>query len=250
MINVNENEVKELLNSKKIYIETPKYYGVGEIVSGGSLIITLLSSEFKDISFINSIYFECVIYLISLVILIIGIYKFINSLTSEETVDRIYNEILELDVKHIHQVNIVLFKNTLSKGKYLLIKNKEWSCELFPSYNAITDQYDVSKELIYVKQNFSRDFGVHEKFLKLSYLGDMEPHLKVCAGTNIQYRYLFHFYNVDLSITDKRINQNFKHNGHKYTWKTLDQMIENKNIMRKNRDVVEYVANIDNIPYN
>ena len=78
----------------------------------------------------------------------------------------------------------------------------------------------------------------------------MDPHLKVCAGTNTQYRYLFHFYTADLSTTDTRINQNFEYNGNKYTWKSLNQMLANKNIMRKNSDVVEYVANLENIPYN
>lgn len=78
----------------------------------------------------------------------------------------------------------------------------------------------------------------------------MDTHFKNCAGTNTQFRYKFHFYRVELMKPDARMNKKFNYNGKRYVWKSLDQMSRNRNIMKKNSDVVGHVANLENIPYN
>lgn len=220
------------------------------MISGISLWVTLSTSQFKNIPKSLSPYFQFAMYLIAAAVFIIGTYNLYNSFRSRRVIQNIYDGILELEVGRVHTVNIVLLKNAPQKGKYLLVKNKAWRCELFHSYNALSGQYNQSKELENVKSSFARDIGIDPQFLQLTHLGSMPEHTKICAGTNTPYRYVFHFYRVEVKTTEVRLNRSFHYNGNKYVWRSLNQMLKNKNTMKKNADVVNFVAELDNIPYN
>lgn len=248
MITIESEDLKKLLESNKGIIERPLFTGIGEIVSGISLILTLGTSHFENIPFFRTSFFYCLMFFVAIVIIFTGGYSLFVSCKSRQSVGRLFSSIQELDVNHIHVVNIVLFKNSPQDGKYLLKKNKAWKCDLFPSYNTQSSTYDIEKEKVRISNSFSKDIGIDN--LSIDYLGALEKHIKICAGENTPYRYEFHFYRVDFVQSDERLNKGFSYNGNKYVWKSLDGMLKNKNIMKKNSDVVQFVAEIETIPYN
>lgn len=252
MISINKDELKLLLEKRKKDIEIPKLSGIGEIASGVSLILTLSTSQFNDIPIIGTLYFKIFCYLFSLLFIGLGLYLFIRGFHSRRTVLNLYEEILELEVNRVHIVNIIVVKNSPQKGKFLLVKNSLWKCNLFPSYNVSTkdEPYDFNKQAEKVKQKFSKDIGIADSDLKVTYIGESDIHTKICAGKKIEFRYLFHFFHISADKFDSKGNKKFTYDGKQYVWMSLDKMMKNKNIMKKNYDVVDYIANMESYPYN
>lgn len=250
MVTVKKDELKAWLRSKKQDVELPKFSGVGEMISAISLWFTLCTSHFEDIPVVRSHYFQSAMYLVAAAVFVIGAYNMYSGFRSRKVIENIYEGILELEAGRVHTVNIVLFKNAPEQGKYLLVKNRAWRCELFHSYNAMPGPYDQEKERERVRECFARDIGIAPKYLKLSYRGFMPEHSKLCAGANVPYRYLFYFYHVELTTADIRLGKSFRYNGNAYVWRSLNQMFSDQNIMKKNGDVVDFVASLEGIPYN
>ena len=141
-----------------------------------------------------------------------------------------------------HVFNIVLIKNSDSKGEYLLFKNKRWRCKLFPNYHALDKNYDKVKETENLYMLLPRDIGVKKENLSISYHG-FKPSAKYSYGDKINKNYIFHFYVVDIAGNEKIKHKPFRFNGKRYCWMTLENMYLDKNISKKNSDVLDYVRN-------
>ena len=80
MLNIDENQLKLLLEKKRKMLEQKKYDGIGESISSISLMITLVLSDFSQLTIIKPLYFKIIAWGISIVILTYGIYTFIKSI--------------------------------------------------------------------------------------------------------------------------------------------------------------------------
>lgn len=250
LLNIDEKTVKLFLNQNKSKIETKSFSGIGEIVSGISLGVTLLCSDTKKLPYISPLYFEIIIWIITISIFFAGIIQLVHSLLSHYTVDDLYNELVELDNSREHVFNIILLKNNTYEGKYLLFNSKRWKCKLFPNYHALSGQYNVENESLRIKEAFAADVGVSKERIETTYLGKINSR-KYSYGDKVNKQYVFHFFSIGITtlIYEKNIKQkgSFRHNGKKFYWMTLDQMFANKNMMKKNGDVLNYVRNSVNI---
>ena len=120
MLNIDENQLKLLLEKRKKELERPKYSGVGEIISSVSLIITLALSDFSHLVIVKPLYFKIIAWSIALFILLYGIFTFIKSIISTYSVNQLYSEISDIDPKIEHPFNIVVIRNSSQSGKYLV----------------------------------------------------------------------------------------------------------------------------------
>ena len=69
---------------------------------------------------------------------------------------------------------------------------------------------------------------------------------KLNVGEKCYMNYEFRFYNVHgVSLQDSKTN--LKINGHKFKWMPIDKMYSNKQMMKKNMDVIEFINNRTNI---
>ena len=80
MLNIDENQLKLLLEQKRKTLERKKYDGIGEIISSISLMITLMISDLSQLTIIQPLYFKFITWGISIVILAYGSYTFIKSI--------------------------------------------------------------------------------------------------------------------------------------------------------------------------
>lgn len=244
MLRIKEADLKWYLDSRRSRIERPALSGLGEIVSGISVIFTLISSSFDDGLLIDAAILEVVFWIFGLGLIVWGIYSLYAAVSKRQTVDNLFQGVAELDTHKLHVVNVVLVRQA-DTGKYLLVDNEAWKCEIFPSYYAQSGTYDCVREMENIRNSFFRDTGFEVQSIVCS--GHMDKHIKICAGEDIPYRYEFYFYKVETAPGVRSLK---RYNGKKYVWKSLDQMRRNKNIMAKNDDVVNRVAEIEGIPYN
>lgn len=241
MIHIEENQLKLLLEKKRKNLEKPRFDGIGEIISGISLMTTLVLSDFKNFTIMNPLYYKIIMWGISIIILLYGVYTFIKSFNFY-SVEQLYSEIADLDPKMEHSFNIIVIKDN---GRYLVIKNKRWKCWLFPNYHCLNANFSKTKELQYVKECMKRDFNLKGD-TEIVYLGNKISD-KYSVGDKVRKKYNFHYFeikNIGLFLDDKK---SFKYNGKKYCWMTLDKMYSNKNIVKKNNDVLDYVRRVCDI---
>lgn len=239
-IEIENEQLKLYLQQRKKMIELKKFSGIGEIISGISLIITLLCSDFKD-SIIHAQAINIIFFIISLSILGYGIFMLINSLINYFTIEICYRDICELDQKSKHRQNIIVMTDNSEKGRYLLVYNLPWKCYLFPSYiGKVSNSED--QEISHFKPLFLESIGIkNNSIIELKHIGELDSRKINCAEKSYM-NYNFHFYRVKVKNLDQVFNKKrFKYNGQKFIWMTLAEMYKSRNIMKKNRDVVEYV---------
>lgn len=251
MLNIDEKQLQLLLEERKKFLERPRYEGFGEIISGISMIITLILSDFSHLTFFNPIYFEIVVWGISIAVLLYGIYIFIKSIIAPYSIKQLYSEIADIDPDMEHPFDIIVIRDIRETGKYLLFWSKRWKCWFFPNYRCSQGRFNKENEASNIKKYLKRDLDLcNSEKINLIYMGNiLDP--KFSASDKVQKKYNFHFFVVidsDFHSLKKRrfkyIKRTcFKLNGRKYCWKTMDQMYADKRIVKKNKNVVDYVRN-------
>lgn len=244
MLNIDENKLRLLLEEKRTLIEKKRYDGIGDIISSISLMITLMLSDFSQITIIKPLYFKIIVWGIAIVILAYGSYVFKNSINIY-SINQLYSEIADIDPKIEHPFNIVVIRNGLNTGKYLVFKSRRWKCWLFPNYHCVDEIFNEGKELRNLKKCIKRDLKI-SKEIKLKYMGNKISE-KYSVGDKVNKKYNFHYFEVTSIITDFNDKRTFRCNGKEYCWKTLDQMYADKNIVKKNRDVLDYIRRMCDI---
>lgn len=239
MIEIDETELKLLLEKRKKFINSSNIVELGEIISGISLLITLLVTDCNEITFMPPLYFEIIVWIITVSILGHGIYQLIASKKYSYSIKNLYDEIVDLDPKTEHSFNIIIFRNIHEKGKYLLFFSKRWKCYFFPNYRCQDGKFDENVEIKRIKANIKRDLKITDR-MNIKYIGEKESR-KFSYSDKITKKYQFHFFEIDNGILPNNSKSVFKFNGKKYCWKTMDQMYSNKNIVKKNQDVLDYI---------
>ncbi len=245
MLNIDENQLKLLLERKRKLLERPKYSGLGEIISSISLVITLTISDFSHLTIIKPLYFKIIAWGISIAILVYGIYTFIKSITEIYSVDQLYSEIADIDPKIEHPFNIIVIRNNRESGKYLVFKSERWNCWLFPNYHCLNGVFSKTKELRYIQECMKRDLNMSEE-INFKYIGNKISE-KYSFGDKVRKKYNFHYFQSTDIASDFDNKRTFRCNGKKYCWKTLDQMYSDRNIIKKNKDVLDYVRRMCDI---
>ncbi len=243
-IKINKDRLKIYLNKRKNYIEFNKYAGLAEIISGLSMLLAMLTTNIDSGIFKYPIIHFIGIF-ISVIILLYGLILFAISLKRHFTVDLCYKEICNLDDSNRRIQNVIIIKDNDQNGRFLLVYNSAWKCYLFPSFNSdILNLHDGDEQ--HILQNIVKEcFDVRNQSIELQHIGDTESYKEnIAEKCSMNYKFRFFIVkNIDLPKTKKV----FKRNGHKFTWMSMDKMYANRNITKKNLDVIDYVNNRTNI---
>ena len=244
MLNIDENQLKLFLEQKRKVLERKKYDGIGEIIAAISLMITLALSDFSKLKFIKPGHFKFVTWGIAGAILVYGIYEFVRSLKIY-SIEQLYSELTDLDPQKEHPFDIIVLRSSSEDGKYLVFKSKRWKCWLFPNYHCLEGEFSKSKELRYVRECVKRDINIGGE-LQFKYIGN-KVSKKYSVGDRVRKKYNFHYFQgIDINVGEKQKGR-FRYKGKTYTWKTLDEMYSDKNIVKKNKDVLDYVRHMCDI---
>lgn len=243
MLQIKEENLEKFLEKEKGHLFFDIIIkGGGNLLAGISIIIGIIFMNYKELALYQKIF-----YLFSLFIAIIvsftGIIQIIRSIKNKMTPERLFQEIKELDENTFHNFNIILIKNGEKKGQYLLFKSNRWSCKLFPNYRCLKNEdIDLQKEIPNIKRLLKLDFGKNFNFI-IKYFGKIQS-TKYSVGDRVNKKYNFFFYEVTSSKFIKEFgSKNFTSNGKKFYWMTLDKIQNDKNIIKKNSDVLDFIRN-------
>lgn len=239
MLNIDEDKLKLLLQNRKNLIEKQKYSGIGDIISGISLAITLSLSDYSQLTFINPVFFKSVAWIITCIILGYGIYQFIKNIKMIYTIENLYSEISNLDPKREHPFDIIVIRDIGMSGRYLTVKSKRWKSWLFPNYHCLDGAFNITEEEKHIKECLKRDLHIKRE-VTITYIGN-EIKEQYSVGDKVNKKYNFHYFQIAGSESIGGGRKRFYCNGKKYCWKTLDEMYSNKNTVKKNENVLAYV---------
>lgn len=250
MLKIDKNELRKLLlEDRKKYIESPRLYGISEIISGISLGITIFLGDYSKLTFVNQYIFQFVVWIICIVLLLCGIYLLVHSLRNRYTAENLFSEICEIDHSVEHAFNLVLINEETAKkdGKYLLYKNYRWKCFHFLSYKVKRTPYDTDYEKREIVNSIQNDVGIIEsEILEIQFIGDLIDK-KFSEGDKIYKKFHFYLYGVITNHKFKKTifkkTSSFRYNGKKYKWYSIDQMYKNNRMKKTNKKVLDYVRN-------
>lgn len=239
MLKIEEEQLKLLLEKRKNLLGTPKYNGMGDIISSVSLMVTLLLSDFNNLTVLKPLYFKIGAWIVTLAIFFVGLFKLIRSMRNSYRVEQLYSEIADIDPDTEHPFDIIVIKSPLEGGKYLVFKSVRWGCWLFPNYHCLPGTFQPEKERGHIRDAIKRDLIPSGKF-QIKYLGNRISK-KYSVGDKVNKKYNFHYFQVETKTVILHSKRKRRFNGKTYSWKTLDEMYRNKNIRKKNEDVLDYV---------
>lgn len=249
MLKIDKNELRKLImEDRKKDIESPKYEGIGEIISAVSIGVSLVLGDFSKVKFTNPVILQLILWAICIVICSYGVRLFIKSVLNSFSAEKLFDEICDIDSDVEHPFNLVLIKSDQKDGKYLLFKNQRWKCFHFPSYKVQSIPYNKDIEQSNITNMIVNDIGITiSEILKIQYIGDIIDK-KFSQGDKMFKRFHFYFYEVTTSHNFHKIHpfntpSSFWFNGKKYKWYTLDQMYNDKNIIKTNKNVLDFVRN-------
>lgn len=219
-MNIEEEKLQKLLESKKKHIKTREYLLV-TILSLVSFITSLLLSGFWN----GSLFVRIAILICSIIYLVIFIFSVYGSNYSPEA---LYRDICSTSI--IHNFSLLIMKN--NKGQFLLKYNKRWKCYLFPFTKTIENKKEVGM-IEFCKSTLNMD--------QVEIINHTEEDItkrSISADLIKTYHHDFYIIKCEDKLQSK---SKFKINKEKYKWFSIEEMKCNKNIYNKNSETIEYV---------
>lgn len=227
---IDDNELKKLLtlhsqsigHSKRDAIFTvASSIGFGySVITGSSLGNPVFQKIMEIASLLLFVYSLCILYK-----------AFFKNYTDKD----LFMEIKSMDKIH-HRHSLIAIQDTFRKypARFLVYWDKRWQCELLP--NCLTPDADVLNN---IKNDISSKLKIPVQDINL-YEVVKTVNSKLSYSDNITKWYEHTLFNAVINnIPDNHRNPTFEIDGITYRWMTIHEMKENKNIMLKNRDVVE-----------
>lgn len=136
----------------------------------------------------------------------------------------------------IHRHSIVLIKDSFQElpSRRLVYEDSNWGCEFFLHYKDNAQNNDFIKDCIFA------EFGIDKSNIKLYYVGS-QVHEKYSesAKENRMYKHKFYVATIE-QIPEFMKKDSFECNGKIYHWRTIAELEKDKNIQKKNMDIVKY----------
>ena len=142
-----------------------------------------------------------------------------------------------------HNHSLVAIKNTFdsTSNKFLVYYDERWDCKLFPNYKTVDS--DNESALI---ENIAADLSCDKRKINCKYITSRIQQ-KYSYSHNENRIYYHRLYEISISHFPERTKRNdFIINGRHYYWMSISDMENDVNIMKKNKEVVDFIKeNLD-----
>lgn len=211
--------------------------GAGDIFAGLVLILPIIhqrdSIEKRFILMIGAMY--C----------IFGGYLFFRSIVANYKAEDLYKDILSMNNIR-HKFSLVAVRNNYSQhpNKYLLHYDERWKCYLFFSYK--TSDIDDEKNIISM---LSGDLNIDKNVIHASYeKTSIDEKYSYSDKIRKTYEHRYYIATID-DFPDIMKNKEFELGGIHYKWMSFQEMDNDKEIEKKNSDIVgnmkDVIANLN-----
>lgn len=227
MLHIKEEKLQDLLFRRKKHIKT--HFPFLEMLSSVlSFIVTIFLSDFFNASFGVKflVITACIVYTLACIFSFYG---------SNYSLDAFNKDICSLSEK-THDFSLLLLRDTSGTypANYILRYDSRWKCWLFP-YIRTNKENDKQSVIDYVQSIFKI------KNVEIKKITEQE-FTKHSVSANLQKTYHHTFYLIEFNALETPCSKKvFSVNGDKYRWFTISKMKDNKRIIERNSENINYV---------
>lgn len=233
---INKQKLEGLLNRHKDDIGGDLYKQVADVIAALGVIIAAITIGESSTSILRII--KWIVCILSISYGIWSMVRLIRTNVTKFDYKRLEREIMELDeTKHHH--SLIAIKDTFNDhpNRFLLYFDKRWECRLLLNYKTIDDESENEKNII---NRLSQELKIAPEKINLI-KKRQEIYSKKSASHQNQLRIYDHIlYVANLSLFPEMIREkNFDIQEKAFTWMTLQEMKQDKDIQEKNSDVLD-----------
>lgn len=234
---IDDVKLSLLLEKKKQFIG--KTVAWDSFLSAFSFLISVLLASYEDFLGIPGVVLKTVFVILGLVFTIKSIVDIVNSKNNNYSYEDLFRDINMLnEIAHGH--SIVIIKDSFEKysNRLLVYEDKRWNCKFFLNYKQNINNED------FIKSHLSSELKIELKDIDLSFLAQ-KIHEKYSESAKESKIYCHKFYLATIRKFPDNMTQNtFECDGRKYYWMTIAELEQDKEVQKKNSDVLNYVKEL------
>lgn len=226
-----------LLETKKRYIGINVAWD--SVLSAGSFLISVCLASYRDILGIPGIVLKTVFVIAGIGFTGKSLWDIYNSKNNNYSYSDLLSDINQLnEITHNH--SIVIIKDTFNKypNRMLVYDDTRWECKLFLNYKENPNNES------FIKQHLSQELKIELSDIDLRYLGQ-KIHEKFSESAKVNKVYSHKFYLATIRNFSEIMKQDeFECDKKQYYWKSVAELEQDGNVLRKNKDILEFVKEL------
>lgn len=168
------------------------------------------------------------------------VYHIINIYKNPYDADKLLKDVEAMD-RTERRSPIIAVRNATNnfKNRYLVYYDDGWKCDFFPNHRTAETQDADEKHIV---EYLSDSFEIPADDFSITHVG-ADSKAKASAEHDNELRYYdYQFYKADVNRVPKAWKgDSFSVGSKRCRWMTLDEMLRDPNIEKKNHDVITYV---------
>lgn len=228
---IDKTELALLLEKKRDYIGNK--VARDTVFAGLAFMLSVVTASYGDGFIFSGIVWKTIFVIVGIWYL----FKIVKDIYVSVK-DKFDHNILEKEIEQLnkiqHEHSLVMIKS--SEEKFLLYDDERWGCRLFPNFK--TQKGNNER---YILDRLSAEFDIDQTDLSIRYIAsDIQEKYSV---SHEEYRVYNHrLYGVELKrVPEIMKSSEFVLGDRHYYWMTLKEMESDKDITKKNLDVVNFV---------
>lgn len=234
---VDEEKLNLLLDSKKQFIGNK--VTLDSVLSSVSFLISVIFANYENVLFISGQIFKMFFVALGLFFTYRTIKDVYDSKKNNYNFEDLLKDINKLnEIKHNH--SIVVIKDTYNQfpNRYLVYDDTKWNCLLFPNYK------DNENNIEFLTSHLSNEFQIEKEKISLKYI-DQHISYKLSEKDKEYKVYNHKFYIAEVSEFPAYMQKDeFEVDGRKYYWKSLNELEQDENVVKKNNDILSHIKEV------
>lgn len=141
-----------------------------------------------------------------------------------------------------HTFSIIAIRDTFNKypNRFLLYYDARWDCRFFPNYR--TKQME-SENVENIRRHLSSELKVDADAISVDFREERIQR-KFSVSDNVMKCYAHRVYSAALPVSGALQADDFVIDGKHFYWMSVNDMLQDKAIQKKNLDVVSFVNDV------
>lgn len=235
---IDKNELELLLEKKREFIGNKVTFDT--VIAGISFLLSVLTASYDDVFGIQGIVLKtvfCTVGVVYVLKIIVDIFKRCRN-KYDHIVLRSEIENLNM-IQHDHSLVILCNSELSDEKEYLVYDDERWDCKLFLNYKT-QDRNNES----FISDKISADLQIGKDKINLRYITSRVQE-KYSVSHDEKRTYNHRLYELQISDWPAKKQKDFVVNGKHYYWMSIADMEKDKNIVKKNLEVVDFVKELD-----
>lgn len=234
---IDDIKLNLLLEQKKQFIGRKVAWD--SVLSAFSFLISVLLASYEDFFGISGIVFKTIFVLLGIGFSVKSIIDITKSSKNSYNYEDLLVDINKLnEIAHNHSIVVIRDSFNPFPNRYLVYEDKSWNCQFFLNYKENPNNEE------FIRNHISRELKIEPDDIELSYVAQ-KLHEKYSESAKENKVYSHKFYLAEIKkFPDQMQKDSFKCDGKTYYWKSLAELEEDKNVQKKNMDILNYVKEL------